>query len=50
MSKHSTADQKLHISPAVRPHTIPSRQKLTPKDNPSPEVRLKKTNAYNQYR
>lgn len=50
MSKHSTADEKLGVSPSVRPKSAPAGRQPEPKDNAAPQVPSKGTNSNNQYR
>jgi hypothetical protein len=49
MSKHASAEDKLHISPHLRPSKIP-KQKLNSKAVVQPPGPPKGTNANNQFR
>lgn len=50
MSKHATAEQKLHVGKQVR--RVPKRppKKIDPSINATPTMPPKGTNANNQYR
>ena len=50
MSKHSTPEGKLNVSPSVRPKTAPAGRQPEPKENSAPQVPPKGTNANNQFR
>jgi hypothetical protein len=50
MSKHSTSDEKLRISPPVRPQNGLAGRRSEPKENSVPQTPRKGTNSLNQYR
>jgi hypothetical protein len=50
MSKHSSAEDKLHLSKQLRGRSTPTKDRLLRGDNAAPQVPPKGTNANNQFR